>query len=420
MIVADLEIHSRYARACSKNLSAAVLSLWAKRKGIHILSTGDITHPLWRREMRKNLIEKEPGFFILKEDADPPASEKNAPRFVLGGEVSLMFRQGEVKGRRVHLIFLMPSFESVERLVALINDKGKLASDGRPILSMSCRDFTVACREADPECMVIPAHIWTPWFGLLGSKSGFDSIEAAFGDQTHYITAYETGLSADPSMCWRVDSLNKRVLVSSSDAHSAPNMMREALLLNGEVEDYSYTRLLGALSIVGNSDYFGTLEFFPEEGKYHADGHAACHVVLEPEMTDKLEGRCPNCGQMITIGVKHRVFDLASHESGYRPAHGGQVVYAVPLQEIIAEALGKGKQSKAVQQLYLRMVETIAPEYVILREVTQFPDWVDQRVSEGIKKVRRGEVHVNPGYDGIYGTVKLFESKNKAMSLWEG
>lgn len=414
MVIADIEIHSRYARACSKNLNPAVLNEWAKRKGVGILSTGDITHPLWRREMQKALVEKENGFFVLKEEAE----NSDAPRFVLGGEVSLMFRHGEKKGRRVHLIFIAPSFKAVEALVSKINDKGKLASDGRVILSMSCRDFTVACREADETIMVIPAHIWTPWFGLLGSKSGFDSIEECFEDQAEHIKAYETGLSADPQMCWRVDSLNKRVLLSGSDLHSPPNMMREATLLNGSIQDYDYTRLQKAISEVGNKDYYGTLEFYPQEGKYHADGHAACKVVLDPEQTNKLNGRCPNCGGHITVGVNHRVDDLASHASGYKPKRAGEVIYSVPLQEIIAEALGKGKLSKGIQSIYFQMTDTVGTEYAILHEIERFPDWVPARVVQGIYKVRHGEVDVIPGYDGIYGVVELFESRDSKLSLW--
>lgn len=416
MIVADLEIHSRYARACSKSLSPHELNYWAKRKGISLLSTGDITHPLWRREMQRSLKEKEPGFFVLKEED----RNQNAPRFVLGSEVSLMFRQGELKGRRVHLMFLAPSFKAVESLVAKINNKGKLASDGRVILSMSCHDFADACFTTDSEILVIPAHIWTPWFGLLGSKSGFDSIEEAFGDLAKDITTYESGLSADPAMCWRVNSLNKRVLISSSDAHSSPNMMREATLLNGEVKDYDYSRLRQAISEPGNPDYYGTLEFYPQEGKYHADGHAACRIALEPEGTNNLRGRCPQCGGVITVGVKHRVYDLAAHEVGFKPKYGGRVVYSVPLQEIIAEAMSKGKHTKGVQGIYTRMVETIAPEFSLLHEPIEFPSWVLPRIIEGISKVKRGDVTILPGYDGIYGVVRLFHPVEVPQTLWEG
>jgi DNA helicase II / ATP-dependent DNA helicase PcrA len=427
MIIADLEIHSRYARACSKELSPLTLNYWAKRKGVNLLSSGDITHPLWRREMERSLIAREPGFFVLKEEAEVTEkipvftgmTKRQTPRFVLGGEVSLMFRQGELKGRRVHVLFFAPSFAAVERLVKIINPKAKLASDGRPILGMSCRDFAKACLEADEKIMIIPAHIWTPWFGLLGSKSGFDSIEEAFEDQADRVLAYETGLSADPSMCWRVETLNKRVMVSSSDLHSGPNMMREATLLNGEIADYSYDRLYKALSKVGNNDYYGTLEFFPQEGKYHADGHAACKVVLEPDKTKQLNGLCPVCGRPLTVGVNHRVTDLAGHPSGYKPPHAGQVIYSVPLQEIIAEALQRGKQSKAVQSVYDRMVDTITNEYNLLHQFNDFPNWVPERVVKGIQKVRRGEVFIEPGYDGIYGRVRLFENDKKMISLWE-
>ncbi|HEY1074690.1 MAG TPA: endonuclease Q family protein [Patescibacteria group bacterium] len=414
MVVADLEIHSRFARACSKTLNPQELNDWAKRKGVNLLSTGDITHPLWRREFRNAVDERETGFFVLK-------SEKNdflAPRFILGGEVSLMFREGEKKGRRVHLLFLAPSFEAVERLVAKINHKGKLASDGRVILSMSCREFALACQEADPHIIVIPAHIWTPWFGLLGSKSGFDSIEEAFGDQASYIRTYETGLSADPAMCWRVETLNSRVLISSSDAHSAPNMMREATLFNGNITDYSYARLYDVLIEVGNKDYYGTLEFYPQEGKYHADGHAACKLTFDPAMTKTLKGRCPKCGGLITVGVNHRVDDLASHPVGYVPKHAGKVLYSVPLQEIIAEAVAKGKSTKSVQSLYFQMISEIASEYSLLHEVESFPEWVPEKVVEGIYMVRRGEVNVIPGYDGVYGVVKLFSSGDSKVTRW--
>jgi uncharacterized protein (TIGR00375 family) len=415
MVVADLQLHSRYARACSKLITPAYLSEWAARKGVNVMTTGDITHPLWRREMQKAVVEREAGLFVLKEDADTP----HAPRFVLGGEVSLMFRQGEIKGRRVHVLFVAPSFAAVESLVAQITHKGKLASDGRPILSMSCRDFALACKAADPDIIIIPAHIWTPWFGLLGSKSGFDSIEDAFEDTASMIHTYETGLSADPQMCWRVGSLQNRVLVSASDAHSGPNLMREALLLNGTVADYSYERLAAALTQLGNPDYFGTLEFFPEEGKYHADGHAACNVVLEPEQTRKLNGLCPICGKALTVGVGHRAMELASESVDFKPKGAGQVVYSVPLQEIIAEALSKKKTAKAAQDMYMKMTDAIAPEYAILHELHEFPEWVPPRIIEGIKKVRSGDVMLKPGYDGVYGIVKLFDLVDPKVTLWE-
>ncbi len=415
MIIADLEVHSRYARACSKYINPTELNSWAKRKGVNILSTGDITHPLWRREIEHSLIEKEPGFFVLKQEQD----NKAAPRFVLGGEVSLMFRQGEMKGRRVHLVFLAPSFQAVEKLVAKIQDKGQLASDGRPILGMSCEEFARTCEEVDPTIMIIPAHIWTPWFGLLGSKSGFDSIEDCFKSQSHRIKAYETGLSADTAMCWRVETLAKRVLISGSDLHSLPNMMREATLFNGMVVDYEYDRLHSALSEIGNRDYWGTIEFYPQEGKYHADGHASCKVVLEPEQTNKLNGQCPVCGGIITVGVNHRVNDLAIHENGYKLDFAGKVIYAIPLQEIIAEALGKSKSSKTTQDLYFKMTDDLGTEFAILHELKTFPSWIPARVEEGIQKVRRGEVDIHPGYDGLYGTIKLFEKDIQTLSLWE-
>ncbi len=416
MVVADLEVHSRFARACSKDLNPIELNAWAKRKGVHLLSSGDITHPLWRREVNKLVEERSPGFFTLKDEKSNPF----APRFVLGGEVSLMFRQGEQKGRRVHLMFLAPSFEAVEALVAKINDKGKLASDGRVILSMSCRDFAKACQEVDPNILVIPAHIWTPWFGLLGSKSGFDSVEACFEDMAPTIKAYETGLSADPPMCWRVDSLNKRVLLSGSDLHSAPNMMREATIFNGEIQDYDYARLAQAISKVGHQDYWGTLEFYPQEGKYHADGHASCKVVLEPEQTEKLNGRCPVCGRPLTIGVDHRVHDLANHPVGFRPETSGQVRYSIPLQEIIADAFGKNKQSKSVQAVYFELTDRVDTEYNLLHVRTEFPSWIPARIIQGIYKVRQNEVVIHPGYDGIYGRINLFDDHtSESMTLWE-
>lgn len=425
MVIADLEIHSRYARACSKSLSPVELDAWARRKGVEILSSGDITHPLWRREFRRITEECESGFYCVKSEylaeLSPRLRGRTTPRFVLGGEVALMFRSGDTKGRRIHVLFLAPSFDAVEKLVALINDKGKLASDGRPILSMSGRDFVVACHAADERIVVIPAHIWTPWFGTLGSKSGFDSFEEAFGDQAEYVKTFETGLSADPAMCWGVGSLGGRVLISSSDAHSAPNIMREATLLHGEVGGYNYDRLRQAIIELGNPDYDGTIEFYPEEGKYHLDGHAGCKVVLEPEETDKLSGVCPACGKPLTVGVKYRTHELATEPSGVQPSHAGRAVFVVPLQEIIAEALGRGKSTKGVRALYFRMTDELGTEYQVLRERSDWPAWVPPRVAEGICKVRQGEVIIKPGYDGLYGVVRLFDDNmNRQPSLWEG
>ncbi len=424
MVIADLEIHSRYARACSKEITPVSLHAWAKRKGVNLLAAGDITHPLWRWEVRRSVIEKEPGFFVLKE----AIHDHGAPRFVLGGEVSLMFRmhewagtdlEGRSKGRRVHLIFLAPSFEAVERLVEKINPISKLASDGRPIISTSCRDFAQMCFDADPNIMIIPAHIWTPWFGLLGSKSGFDSIEEAFGEYAPRITAYETGLSADPAMCWRVPTLQNRVLLSSSDLHSLPNMMREATLFHGDISDYSYALLQEICSQPGHANYYGTLEFFPEEGKYHMDGHAACSVVLKPEETQRLKGLCPSCGKPLTVGVLHRVVELANKPKGYQTSHAGKVLSAIPLQELIADALAKRKQSQAVQRLYCDMTDKIGNEYSLLFVQNEWPDWVPQLVQASLSKMRQGEVAIEPGYDGLYGKIHVVQQRDPRINLWQ-
>ena len=318
MLIADLHIHSRYARATSADCTPQALELWARRKGIGLLGSGDFTHPLWRRELSEQLAPAEEGLYRLKDElrlqgAGPWAGD--APRFVISGEISSIYKQGG-KVRKVHNLILLPSLEDAARLSARLEQIGNLHSDGRPILGLSSRDLLEITLECSDQAIFIPAHIWTPHFSLFGAFSGFDTIEECFMDLTGHIHALETGLSSDPPMNWRLSALDRFTLVSNSDAHSPARLGREANLLSCEM---SYPALRAALGDRGSSGFEGTLEFFPEEGKYHFDGHRNCGQCIKPEQAQKMDNLCPVCGKRLTMGVLHRVEQLADRAEGFKP-----------------------------------------------------------------------------------------------------
>ncbi|MDR1009492.1 MAG: UvrD-helicase domain-containing protein [Rickettsiales bacterium] len=398
MFYADLHIHSKYSRATSKSCNLEELAQWAEKKGIGILATGDFTHPAWFAEIKEKLEPAGPGVFKLKNSASPV-------RFVLSVEISTIYKKGD-KTRKVHHVVMVPDLEAAEKFRNRLGSIGNIKSDGRPILGLDSRHLLEIALDSGDDAYIIPAHIWTPWFSVLGSKSGFDSIEECYGDLAPHIFAVETGLSSDPEMNWRVSSLDKFRLVSNSDAHSPANLAREATVFDGEPD---YFGILKALKT--GEGYVGTVEFFPEEGKYHVDGHRKCDVCLEPEETEKCGGICPVCGRPLTIGVLNRVNVLADRRGEITPpATAGKTFSLVPLQEILAEILGVGTSSKSVVAAYETLLAKLGPELTILRQtpIEDIAKTGGATLAEAILRLRAGKVIRSPGFDGEYGVISLF------------
>jgi DNA helicase II / ATP-dependent DNA helicase PcrA len=411
MFHADLHVHSRFSRACSKDCDIEHLSWWALRKGLTVLGTGDFTHPGWITELKETLVPAEPGLFRIRPDLekrlvrDTPATCTGTVRFMLSVEISTIYRRAE-RTRKVHHLLYAPSFEAADRITTALGKIGNLASDGRPILGLDSRDLLEITLSADPGCFLIPAHVWTPWFAVLGSKSGFDAVQDCYADLAEHIFAVETGLSSDPSMNWTCSSLDGYRLVSNSDAHSPPMLGREATVFGSELDYFS---MAAALRTGNGLD--GTIEFFPEEGKYHLDGHRKCGTRFDPERTRELDTICPECGKPLTVGVLHRVAELADRPAGFRPEGAAGYTCLVQLPEIIGEILATGPKSKKVTGEVGRLVAALGPELSILREVP--PDDVGRvggsLLGEAITRLRRGEVIRDAGYDGEYGTIRLFQ-----------
>lgn len=399
-IIADLHLHSKYSRATSKEMNVLGLAKWAGLKGIKLLGTGDFTHPVYFSELKQNLDDLGNGLFVAK-------GSKN-PRFILSAEISSIYSQGN-KGRRIHNIVLAPSMEVAEKINKKLGAIGNLYSDGRPILGISAKDLAKIILEIDPKCMIIPAHIWTPWFSLFGSNSGFNTLEECFGEMSQYIYAGETGLSSDPEMNWRFSQLDKITLISNSDSHSLPNLGREANIFEVENEDYDYNYICEIIKAKDPQYFPATIEFYPEEGKYHFDGHRDHQIVLHPQEALKNKNICPVCGKQLTIGVAHRVEELADRQEGYQPQNFPQSIHLVPLQEIIAEAKGIAKTSLRVQEEYLRIINTAGNEFSILLDKSpeELNKNLDEKIAQGIINVRNNQVKKIPGYDGVYGVIKV-------------
>lgn len=404
---ADLHIHSKYSRATSKSCNLEELAIWAQKKGLSVISTGDFTHPAWFNEIKEKLVPAGDGVYRLKPEIEKQIFKNSEPvRFVLSVEISTIYKKWD-KTRKVHHVVFSPDIESAENFRQKLGAIGNIVSDGRPILGLDSRNLLEIALESGEGSYIIPAHIWTPWFSVLGSKSGFDSIDDCYGDLAEHIFAVETGLSSDPEMNWRVSSLDKYRLVSNSDAHSPAKLAREATVFDTEPD---YFNIMNALKT--GDGYVGTVEFFPEEGKYHEDGHRKCNICLTPEETKKLNGICPVCGKPLTIGVLNRVCELADRgpENTIIPATGGKVFSLVPLPEIISEINGVGPQSKSVVCEYEKLIQKFGSELSILRQVP-----VDELskhsplLGEGISRLRQGKVIRHAGYDGEYGVIKLFE-----------
>ncbi len=415
----DLHLHSRFSRAVSPRLNLTNMAEMAAKKGIDLLATGDWTHPAWLAELTSELISTDDGFFKLKNSA-------SSVRFVLSCEISSIYTDKGV-GRRVHNIVIVPTFEAVQQIrQKLISMHANLDADGRPIVSISSRNLVEIALEADPKSLVIPAHAWTPWFAVFGSKSGYDSLKDAFGDMEQHVYAIETGLSSDPAMNWRINDLDNRAIMSFSDAHSLENFGREATILEGE---FSYEGLYEAITLSGRASsatisktpkakIVSTIEFYPEEGKYHFTGHRLCEVSFSPKETKERREICPVCGRPLTVGVMHRIDELAdsARPEGYTDTTRPEFLNRVPLREIIAESMGVGVGSKKVVQKYEELVKDLGSEFKILNDldVADIEKVAGYKIAEGVAKVRAGDLVIKPGFDGQYGQVHIWNEGEKA------
>ena len=406
--IADLHIHSRFSMATSKEGTPENLDFWARKKGISLIGTGDFTHPVWREELKERLVSEGNGLYRLRDAYVKEESRKfpgEGTRVVVSGEISSIYKKNG-KTRKVHNVILLPSLEAADAMAQRLEKIGNIHSDGRPILGLDSHDLLEMMLDVCPEGILIPAHIWTPHFSVLGAKSGFDSVEECFEELAPYIHALETGLSSDPAMNWRISKLDRYQLVSNSDAHSPSKLGREANLLD---IDCSYEGLYRAIQTGEGLE--GTVEFFPEEGKYHFDGHRKCGVSLSPVEAERLGGICPVCGKKLTMGVDHRVEQLADRAEGFVKKDGKKYESLVPLPEVISTCMGYSAASKKVQGCFEQMIQTLGTEFDILRNVPSedIKSCAGERIAEGIENVRTGNVKRIPGYDGEYGKIELFD-----------
>ena len=407
-MIGDLHIHSRFSMATSREGTPENLDFWARKKGISLIGTGDFTHPVWREELKERLVTEGNGLYRLRDEYVKEESRKfqgEGTRFVVSGEISSIYKKNG-KTRKVHNVILLPSLEAADTMAQRLEKIGNIHSDGRPILGLDSHDLLEMMLDVCPDGILIPAHIWTPHFSVLGAKSGFDSVEECFEELTPYVHALETGLSSDPAMNWRISKLDRYQLVSNSDAHSPSKLGREANLLDIEC---SYEGLYQAIQTGKGLE--GTVEFFPEEGKYHFDGHRKCGVSLSPVEAERLGGICPVCGKKLTMGVDHRVEQLADREEGFVKKDGKKYESLVPLPEVVAACMGYSTASKKVQGCFEQMMQTLGTEFDILRNVPaeDIKSCAGERIAEGIENVRTGNVKRIPGYDGEYGKIQLFD-----------
>lgn len=432
-LIVDLHVHSHFSRATSKDLTLPGLAQGAATKGINLIATGDILHPKWTAEMKEQLVGDGSGFYTLRPElrgvsiagtkvGTDPATEgrlrntqsgraQQPVRFLLAGEVACIYSKGG-KVRRQHTIFAVPSIESAEKVQGVLEQRGcNIRSDGRPIIGMDVKDLLALFLEVEPEIICIPAHIWTPWFSLFGSKSGFNSIQECFEDLSDRIWAVETGLSSDPKMNWRISELNTRTILSNSDAHSCEKLGREANVF--DLPELSYACL--AQSLQHKKNLLQTIEFFPEEGKYHADGHRDCKVVCTPEESKRYGGNCPKCRLPLVIGVLNRVEELANQSEQAGARHHPEFKNIIPLPEIIGEVLGVSPSSKKVRAAYQEIIRQGGNEFAVLLDHSSedLRHMTTPEVAEAIQRVREGRVTIQPGYDGVYGTIRIFTDQER-------
>ncbi|MBS4016417.1 MAG: DNA helicase UvrD [Candidatus Latescibacteria bacterium] len=404
--IADLHIHSKFSRATSGDMVIPKIAQAAKEKGISLVATGDFTHPAWLEMLRNDLSENGDGLFKYEDT-----------NFILTSEVNNIYsKNGRL--RRLHNIIYAPSFDEAEKINGFLGKYGNLKSDGRPILSLDSKLMLEKILEISPESFVVPAHIWTPWFSVFGSKSGFDSIEECFEDSTKEIFALETGLSSDPQMNWTLSKLDRYSLISNSDAHSPSRLGREANVFGSYL---SFKELKQVLKTKDRKRFLYTIEFFPEEGKYHYDGHRNCNVAVSPEESMAHDDLCPVCGKQLTIGVLHRVLVLGDRKLGFVPDNAIPYKSLVPLEEIIGEALNVGRDTLTVEKQYKKLTSELNGEFNVLMyaPIDDIKANSDERIGQAVELMRAGKVQINPGYDGVFGKVGIFSAKidNQPQSM---
>jgi len=409
-IRADLHIHSKYSRATSKEMIPVTIAQWAEWKGVDLIATGDFTHPDWLDILKQELEEKESGIYQLKTGQHPQTF------FVVTGEISLIFSRvvnNVKKVYRQHFVVVLPSIASAERLNTRLGWEGNLKSDGRPILGLDCKELIKIIINVEPEAILIPAHIWTPWFSLFGAKSGFDSLAEAYGNLTKHIAGLETGLSSDPKMNWLISELDDYSLISSSDAHSPANIAREVTVF--DLEKLTFANLSRAIKDKRKGKLKYTIEFFPQEGKYYYDGHRKCNICWDPKQTKKHKNICSVCHKPVTVGVSHRVMELADRQNPKQQKPGFKSI--IPLAEIISTIEGVGVKSKTVSTKYHEIIDQIGSELDILEGEfeqqlkSKFPD-----VALGVKAMQAGQVDIKPGFDGEYGEISVKIEKSKQQN----
>lgn len=399
MMIADLHIHSRFSRATSQEMTVPKITEYAKLKGIGLLGSGDFTHPAWLKELKE---------FLKYQDG---IHEYSGIKFILSTEVNNIYTK-HGKLRRIHNIIFAPDFQTVDKINKYLSRFGNLEADGRPTLSLATDEMLAQLLEISPDVFIVPSHIWTPWFSLFGSNSGFDSVEECFGELKEKVFALETGLSSDPAMNWRLSALDRFTLISNSDAHSPNRLGREANVFSTELNYYT---LRDILKNKDRSKFLYTIEFYPEEGKYHFDGHRRCNVRLSPKEARLNNNLCPVCSKNITVGVMHRIELLADREEGFIPQDGIPFKNLIPLEEIIAEALGIGRDTAGVKNEYLKLCAQFGNEFEILLNtpIEDIRNVAKERIAQGIERMRRGDIIILPGYDGEFGTIKIFEEAEK-------
>ncbi len=406
--ILDLHIHSKYSRACSHNLTLENIENTCRKKGIDIIATVDFTFPEWFFNIKNELEEiGKTGLYKLKKAPDDKV------KFILSTEIALIYKKGD-KCRRIHIVVMAPNIKSVEKLNNYLDRKFNIRSDGRPILGMSAPELMKLCLDIHPKFLIYPAHIWTPWFAVFGSKSGFNSMEECFENYTKYIYAYETGLSSDPEMNWRLSSLDNLTLLSNSDAHSLPNLGREANVM--DLEEITYNEIYEVIKNKDIKKIKYSIEFYPEEGMYHYDGHRDCGVSFTPQESKKNKNICPICKKPLTIGVMNRIDELADKPLGRKPKNAPGFKKLVELDKIIAESLNiKSRSSKKVQKEYNNLINKIGPELYILIDapIFEIKKAVSPIIFEGIKRVREGKLIIKPGFDGKYGEIKIFSENER-------
>ena len=407
--IADFHLHSKYSRATSAMMDLENLDKWAKIKGIRVLGTADFTHPQWFKNLKEKLRPAEQGLFKLK-------NSDSEVRFILTVEISSIYSKAG-KVRRIHNLIFTPSFEIAEKINTQLGWIGNLKSDGRPILGLDAKELAKIVLDISENCFIVPCHAWTPWFSIFGSKSGFDSIEECFEDYSKYIYSIETGLSSDPLMNWRLSALDGVTLISNSDAHSPTKIGREANVFEGN--ELSYQLIIEAIKNRGptsaNFKLIYTIEFYPQEGKYHYDGHRNCGVSCSPQESKKYNNICPVCGKPLTIGVLNRVEELANRPEGFKPPGAIPFKSLIPLKEIIAESLGVGSETKEAGKEYRNLIEKFGNEFRALLEIPyqDLETATLPEIAEGIIRAREGKVYIEPGYDGVYGKIRIFSKEEK-------